>query len=105
MVADRAPKHSAYAAAEFIRDLYGSITANPYLGFCYIIVLASLIGIPPLTGFYAKFYMLITAIQSSYLFLALLVLLSSAITAYYYVSVIGTLIATDTNDYSRVIAA
>nr|YP_010257019.1 NADH dehydrogenase subunit 2 [Saprochaete fungicola]QUV75100.1 NADH dehydrogenase subunit 2 [Saprochaete fungicola] len=105
VVADRAPKHSAYAAAEFIRDTYGSITANPYTGFCYIIVTASTIGIPPTTGFYAKFYMLITAMQSSYTFTATTVTTSSAITAYYYVSVIGTTIATDTNDYSRVIAA
>jgi NADH:ubiquinone oxidoreductase subunit 2 (subunit N) len=99
------PAHSGSSPVEFVKDLYGYLFANPYLGFCYFVVLSSLIGIPPLTGFYAKFYVLLTGIQSSYLFLAILVLLSSAVTAYYYIFFVKTIIVTDTNNYTNVVAA
>lgn len=99
------PRHSQNTPVEFVKDLYGFLFANPYLGFCYIVVLSSLIGIPPLTGFYAKFYVLFTGIQSSYLFLAFLVLLSSAVTAYYYIFIVKNLIVADSNSYSGVLGA
>lgn len=81
----------------YVKDLYGYLFINPYVGFCYIIVLSSLIGIPPLTGFYAKYYILLTGINSSYLFLSIIVLLSSSLTAYYYLFIIKNLIITDNN--------
>ena len=99
------PRHSLNTPIEFVKDLYGFLIANPYLGFCYIVVISSLIGIPPLTGFYAKFYVLLTGIQSSYLFLAILVLLSSAVTAYYYIFIVKNIIVTDTSSYSGIISA
>lgn len=99
------PRHSLNTPIEFVKDLYGFLFANPYLGFCYIVVISSLIGIPPLTGFYAKFYVLLTGIQSSYLFLAILVLLSSAVTAYYYIFIVKNIIVTDTSSYSGIISA
>nr|YP_009110270.1 NADH dehydrogenase subunit 2 [Geotrichum candidum]CDI44087.1 NADH dehydrogenase subunit 2 [Geotrichum candidum] len=81
----------------YVKDLYGYLFMNPYVGFCYMIVLSSLIGMPPLTGFYAKYYMLLTGMNSSYLFLSMMVLLSSSLTAYYYLFMIKNLMMTDNN--------
>lgn len=87
----------------YVKDLYGYLFINPYIGFSYIIVISSLIGIPPLTGFYAKLYILLTGINSSYLFISILVLLSSAFTAYYYLFIIKNLIITDRSNTNSII--
>lgn len=95
------PISSNYTIYEFVKDFYGYIFINPYLGLSYIIILSSLIGIPPLTGFYAKYYVLLTGIISSEangFFIAILVLLSSAFTAYYYIFIIKNIIITGSLD-------
>ncbi len=97
------PISSINVPIEFIKDLYGYLFINPYIGFSYIIILSSLIGIPPLTGFYAKYYVLLTGINSSYLFISILVLLSSSLTAYYYIFIVKNLIITNTNNYNNIL--
>nr|NP_038218.1 NADH dehydrogenase subunit 2 [Wickerhamomyces canadensis]P48906.2 RecName: Full=NADH-ubiquinone oxidoreductase chain 2; AltName: Full=NADH dehydrogenase subunit 2 [Wickerhamomyces canadensis]BAA06573.2 NADH dehydrogenase subunit 2 [Wickerhamomyces canadensis] len=60
------------------------IKNNRYLIFCLIIIIGSFIGIPPLFGFYGKYYLLISSINSNYLFLSLLLIISSIISSIYY---------------------
>nr|YP_008474896.1 NADH dehydrogenase subunit 2 [Diddensiella santjacobensis]AGS44127.1 NADH dehydrogenase subunit 2 [Diddensiella santjacobensis] len=67
-----------------IRDLYSIILCNRSIVFCYVIVLSSLIGIPPLAGFYGKYYILISGILSSYYVASIVLIISSTITTYYY---------------------
>lgn len=74
-----------------IKDLYSFISCNRALTLCYIICLASFMGIPPLTGFYGKYYLLIAGLLSGYWFGALVLILVSCMTAYYYGYVIRTL--------------
>ena len=50
----------------YINDLYCFITRNRCLTLCYIICLTSFMGIPPLAGFYGKYYLLITGLLSGY---------------------------------------
>jgi NADH-ubiquinone oxidoreductase chain 2 len=50
----------------YIYDLYNLITRNRSLTLCYIISLTSFMGIPPLAGFYGKYYLLITGLLSGY---------------------------------------
>ena len=62
----------------------GLAKTNPYLAFTLTIALLSLTGIPPLAGFVAKYYIFTTAIQSGYLWLVLLAIAGSAVSAVYY---------------------
>lgn len=64
----------------------------PALSFCLLIYLLSLAGIPPLAGFFGKFYVFISAVSSSnhfsLLWLVILALLMSAISLYYYLKLL-----------------
>jgi NADH-quinone oxidoreductase subunit N len=58
------------------------------LSLSLLIILFSLAGIPPLAGFFAKFYVFKTVIEQSMYFLALVGLLSTVIAAFYYLRLI-----------------
>jgi len=73
---------------ETIEDLSGLSKNHPILSLCFLIVLFSLAGIPPLAGFFAKFYIFISVIEQSMYFLAIVGLLSTVIAAFYYLRII-----------------
>ena len=70
---------------------------NISLAFCFIIALFSLIGIPPLPGFYAKYYILSAAIQDNYILEVCLIVIFSVIATYYYANIIKILIKSYNN--------
>ncbi|MCL2473582.1 MAG: NADH-quinone oxidoreductase subunit NuoN [Alphaproteobacteria bacterium] len=71
-----------------IEDFSGLSKTNPYLAFCMMILLFSLAGIPPLAGFFAKYFVFFAAVKSGYTALAVIGVLSSVISAYYYLRII-----------------
>ena len=73
---------------EHIEDLSGLSKNHPILSFSMLIILFSLAGIPPLAGFFAKFYIFMTVIEQSMYFLAIVGLLSTVIAAFYYLRII-----------------
>ncbi len=73
---------------ENIEDLSGLSKNHPILSISLLIVLFSLAGIPPLAGFFAKFYIFMAVIEQSMYFLAVIGLLSTVIAAYYYLRII-----------------
>jgi len=73
---------------EHIEDLSGLSKNHPLLSFSFLIVLFSLAGIPPLAGFFAKFYIFSALIEESMYFLAIVGLLSTVIAAFYYLRLI-----------------
>ena len=73
---------------ENIEDLTGLSKNHPILSVSLLIVLFSLAGIPPLAGFFAKFYIFMAVIEQSMYFLAVIGLLSTVIAAYYYLRII-----------------
>jgi len=73
---------------ENIEDLSGLAKNHPLLSFSFLIVLFSLAGIPPLAGFFAKFYIFTAVIEESMYFLAIVGLLSTVIAAFYYLRLI-----------------
>ena len=73
---------------ENIQDLSGLSKNHPLLSFCFLIVLFSLAGIPPLAGFFAKFYIFSAVIDQSMYFLAIVGLLATVIAAFYYLRLI-----------------
>jgi len=73
---------------ENIEDLSGLSKNHPLFSFCLLIILFSLAGIPPLAGFFAKFYIFMAVIENSMYFLAIIGLLSTVIAAFYYLRII-----------------
>ena len=61
----------------------------PILSWSLIICLFSIAGIPPLVGFFAKYFVLYSSIISEYYFLALIAILTSVISASYYLKLIA----------------
>ena len=73
---------------ETIDDLSGLSKNHPLLSLSFLIILFSLAGIPPLAGFFAKFYVFKSVIEQSMYFLAIVGLLSTVIAAFYYLRII-----------------
>lgn len=70
-----------------VSDYAGFGFKHPVLGMCMSIFLFSLAGIPPAAGFVGKFYLFSGAIQAGYVWLAIIGVLNSAASVYYYLRV------------------
>jgi NADH-quinone oxidoreductase subunit N len=75
-------------AVESIADFAGLSRTNPLLAFFFAMLLFSLAGIPPLAGFFAKWYVFVAAIKSGLFTLAVVGVLTSVVGAFYYLSII-----------------
>jgi NADH-quinone oxidoreductase subunit N len=73
---------------EHIEDLSGLSKNHPLLSLSMMVILFSLAGIPPLAGFFAKFYIFKAVLEQSMYFLAIVGLLSTVIAAFYYLRII-----------------
>ncbi|MGP0094629.1 MAG: NADH-quinone oxidoreductase subunit NuoN [Xanthobacteraceae bacterium] len=73
---------------EEIGDLAGLARTNPGMAFFLAMLLFSLAGIPPLAGFFAKFYVFLAAIQAGLYALAVIGVLASVVGAYYYLVIV-----------------
>ena len=73
---------------EEIDDLSGLSKNHPLLSLSLLIILFSLAGIPPLAGFFAKFYIFKSVLEQSMYFLAIVGLLSTVVAAFYYLRII-----------------
>ena len=76
---------------ENISDLSGISKKNPLLAISFLILLFSLAGIPPLGGFFAKFYVFSAVLQQEMYALAIIGLLTTVISAFYYLKIIKTI--------------
>jgi NADH-quinone oxidoreductase subunit N len=75
-------------AVETIADFAGLARTNPLLAFFFAMLLFSLAGIPPLAGFFAKFYVFLAAIKAGLFTLAVIGVLASVVGAFYYLAII-----------------
>ncbi len=73
---------------EELDDLSGLSKNHPLLSLSFLISLFSLAGIPPLAGFFAKFYIFLEVINNEMYYLAIIGLLSTVIAAFYYLRII-----------------
>jgi NADH-ubiquinone oxidoreductase chain 2 len=83
---------------QLIDQLRGYYYINPVLSFSLAITLFSFAGIPPLIGFFGKQMILSAAIDSGYIFMSLIAILTSVISAVYYLTIIKQIFF-DTPDY------
>jgi NADH-quinone oxidoreductase subunit N len=73
---------------EEISDLSGLARTKPMMAFFLAMLLFSLAGIPPLAGFFAKFYVFLAAIKAGLFALAVIGVLASVVGAYYYLAIV-----------------
>ncbi|MCA0423531.1 MAG: NADH-quinone oxidoreductase subunit N, partial [Proteobacteria bacterium] len=73
---------------EKIDDLAGLSRTNPYTAAMLMLIMFSMIGIPPLAGFFGKFYVFAAAIKANLFALAVLGILTSVVSAYYYLRIV-----------------
>jgi NADH-quinone oxidoreductase subunit N len=73
---------------ENIHDLAGLSRTHPMLAFMLAALMFSLAGIPPLAGFFAKFYVFLAAIQAGLYTLAIVGVVTSVVGAYYYLLIV-----------------
>jgi len=73
---------------EDISELSGLARTHPMMAFLFAMILFSLAGIPPLAGFFAKFFVFAAAIEAKLYTLAVIGVLASVVGAYYYLRVI-----------------
>nr|QCL17418.1 NADH dehydrogenase subunit 2 [Graphis scripta] len=76
---------------QLISQLKGYFFINPTVAISLIIVIYSFVGIPPLTGFFGKQMVLSSALDKGYTFLALVAILTSVISAVYYLNIVKEL--------------
>jgi NADH-quinone oxidoreductase subunit N len=73
---------------ENISDFAGLSRTNPLLAFLFAMLLFSLAGVPPLAGFFGKFYVFVAAIKAGLFTLSVIGVLCSVVGAFYYLSIV-----------------
>ena len=73
---------------QLISQIKGLFSINPILSLSFSITIFSFVGIPPLIGFFAKQMVLSAALDNGYIFLTLIAILTSVISAVYYLNII-----------------
>jgi NADH-ubiquinone oxidoreductase chain 2 len=73
---------------QLISQMKGYFYINPVLSLSLAVTIFSFVGIPPLIGFFAKQMVLSAALDNGYVFLALVAILTSVISAVYYLNII-----------------
>ena len=76
---------------ENISDLSGISKKHPILAISFLIILFSLAGVPPLGGFFAKFYVFVAVLEQQMYTLAIIGLVTTVMSAFYYLKIIKTI--------------
>src|SRR5690606_22837625 len=73
---------------ETIDDMAGAAQTRPFVAAIMAVLMFSLIGLPPLAGFFAKWQVFLAAIEAQLFVLAVIGVLASAVSAFYYLRVV-----------------
>ncbi|HRT67656.1 MAG TPA: proton-conducting transporter membrane subunit, partial [Bacteroidota bacterium] len=71
-----------------LSDYNGLSKSNPFLAAAMSIFMLSLAGIPPFAGFFGKYYLFFSAIESGYLWLTIVAIVATLISLYFYIGLI-----------------
>jgi NADH-quinone oxidoreductase subunit N len=74
--------------ADSIEDFKGLATRSPWFAFMMLILMFSMAGVPPLVGFWAKWFVIKEIVAMGYIWLATVAVLFSVIGAYYYLRIV-----------------
>ena len=86
---------------KYISSLKGQFFLNPLLSLSLCVCLFSMAGIPPLIGFFSKQFVLYSAIENGYYFIAFVAILVSVVSASYYLKIIKILQIENTNNLNE----
>lgn len=84
---------------QLVSQLKGYFYINPTLAISLSITIFSFVGVPPLIGFFAKQMILSAALDNGYVFMAMIAILTSVISACYYLAVVKQIFF-DKSDYT-----
>ncbi|MFM7022999.1 MAG: NADH-quinone oxidoreductase subunit N [Flavobacteriales bacterium] len=79
-----------------IDSLRGLAKKNPYVAILFTVILMSLAGIPPTAGFFAKYFILSTAIANGFQVVSLIAILTSLVGIYYYFKIVAAMFSEPT---------
>jgi NADH-ubiquinone oxidoreductase chain 2 len=80
---------------QYIYQLKGYFYINPIISISFIITLFSFVGIPPMVGFFAKQMVLNVALDQGFVFISVIAILTSVISAVYYLMIVKNLFFKD----------
>jgi NADH-ubiquinone oxidoreductase chain 2 len=86
-----------YSPIQNIHQLHGLFYSNPSLSIFFAITLFSLAGIPPLVGFFGKYFVINTALLNGNYLFSIVIVITSVISAVYYLKIIKTLFLPNNN--------
>lgn len=75
-------------ALDEIADLSGLSKTHPLLAFCIAVLIFSMAGIPPMAGFFAKFYILKVLVTNGYYTVAIISVILATVSAFYYLKIV-----------------
>jgi len=87
---------SHYSKSDSIESFNGLAKKNPLLAFATVLAMLSLAGIPPMAGFFGKYYIFTAALQQGYVWLVIIAVIGSLIGVYYYFRAIIAMFKTET---------
>ena len=90
--------------ADQLADFKGLNQRSPWWAFMMLLVMFSLAGVPPTVGFYAKFTVIQAAVDSGFVWLAVVAVLASLVGAFYYLRVVKLMYFDDASDTTPIAA-
>jgi proton-translocating NADH-quinone oxidoreductase chain N len=81
-------RNNSLKKVKYVEDVAIILKTNPLLGIYFVITFFSIAGIPPLAGFFSKFFILFDAITNASYVLALIGIITSMISCFYYIRII-----------------
>ena len=90
-------KNKRYSQIKYITDLQGLYKTSPLMAYTLAINMFSMAGVPPLAGFFAKFYLLFSGFESSFNLLVIIAIIFSVISAFYYIRFIKIIFFDESN--------
>jgi|TARA_B100001758_G_C18334524_1_gene570800 NADH-quinone oxidoreductase subunit N len=73
---------------KYIINLSGVGSKNYIFALTFCIIILAIAGVPPLAGFFTKFFILLALIGSNYFFVSFLVILFSSVACFYYIRLV-----------------
>lgn len=75
----------------YLKEVEGLAKINPVIAIIFSMILFSMAGVPPLAGFFAKFFVLLSALQAGAVGIVIFIVLMSCIACFYYIQIIKTM--------------
>jgi NADH-quinone oxidoreductase subunit N len=88
-----------------LKDLRGLFHTSPFLASLFSLCLLTLGGVPPTIGFFAKFYLLKVAFTAGYYGLAVVGLLTTILSAFYYLRIVAVMFSEPARDESKALSS